>query len=194
MKVSPEGRKEIAKHEGNELEAYQDIVGVWTIGVGHTAAAGGIKPVKGMRITMAESDAILAQDLRTFEKAVLDAVKVPLTQNQFDALVSLAFNIGGGAFAKSTLVKRLNEGDYERAAAQFLVWNKAGGKAVKGLTNRRLKEKAWFEKDSPKVVEEPVKAPEKPVEPVEEVKAPEAAPVAESPLVRFLKALRSMLK
>ena len=189
LRVSSEGRKEITKHEGNKLEAYQDIVGVWTIGVGHTAAAGNPKPVKGMRITMAESDAILAQDLATFEKAVNNAVKVDLTQYQFDALVSLALNIGAGAFSKSTLVRKLNAKDYKGAAEQFLVWNKAGGKVVTGLANRRAKEKAWFERSSPVAVT-PVASPVAVEAPV----APTPTPAKESGLVTFLRALRSMFK
>jgi len=162
MKVSPAGRKAIALHEGNVLTAYQDIVGVWTIGVGHTAGAGLPHPKAGMKITAAESDEILSRDLVTFEKAVLKAVKVPLTQNQFDALVSLAFNIGAGAFAKSTLVRKLNAGDYKGASAQFDVWNKAGGKKVQGLVNRRASERKLFDKAGPVVQEavtEPVEAP-----------------------------------
>lgn len=144
MTVSPAGRKAITKHEGNVLTAYQDSVGVWTIGVGHTAAAGSPAPKAGMKITAAESDEILSRDLKTFEKGVRDAVKVKLNQNEFDALVSLAFNIGVGAFSKSTLVKKLNAGDKAGAADQFLVWNKAGGRVLKGLANRRQDERKQF--------------------------------------------------
>lgn len=142
--TSAAGRKAITDREGNVLTAYQDSVGIWTIGVGHTSAAGLPKVAKGLKITAAESDEILSRDLKTFEAGVRAAVKVPLNQNEFDALVSLAFNIGVGAFSKSTLVKKLNAGDRAGAADQFLVWNKAGGKTLKGLTTRRQSERKQF--------------------------------------------------
>jgi lysozyme len=142
--TSPDGRKAIAQREGNKLTAYKDSIGIWTIGVGHTAAAGNPAPRAGMTITAAESDEILSRDLRLFEKAVRDAVTVPLAQHEFDALVSLAFNIGAGAFAKSTLVKKLNAGDRAGAANAFLSWNKAGGKVLKGLATRRAAERLQF--------------------------------------------------
>jgi len=147
MKTSPAGRQAIAHHEGNRLKAYPDPAtggDPWTIGVGHTSAAGPPKVTKGMTITAEESDAILTRDLATFERAVERAVKVPVTQNQFDAMVSLAFNIGGGNFAKSTLVKKLNAGDIASAADAFLSWNKAAGKVMKGLKTRRAAERKLF--------------------------------------------------
>lgn len=144
MKTSAAGRKAITQREGNKLKAYLDSVGVLTIGVGHTSNAGPPKVTKGMTITAAESDAILSRDLATFERAVERSVKVPLSQNEFDALVSLAFNIGGGAFAKSTLVRKLNAGDKAGAAEAFLSWNKAGGKVLKGLVTRRQSERRQF--------------------------------------------------
>ena len=147
MSTSVAGRKAITAHEGNVLTAYPDPATggePWTIGVGHTSAAGLPKVVKGMRITAAQSDEILSRDLKTFEAGVRSAVKVPLNQNEFDALVSLAFNIGLGAFSKSTLVKKLNAGDRAGAADQFLVWNKAAGKVMKGLSSRRASERSLF--------------------------------------------------
>lgn len=167
MKVSPAGRKAIAEREGNKLEAYRCSAGVLTIGVGHTSAAGMPIVKQGMRITAEESDEILSRDLATFEKGVLDAVKAPLTQNQFDALVSLAFNIGVGAFKKSTLVKRLNERNYAAAAERFLDWNKAGGRVLKGLTTRRYSERAQFLKADQRLIEritapDPAPAPSDP--------------------------------
>lgn len=144
LKTSPSGRAAIARREGNKLKAYKDSVGVLTIGVGHTSAAGPPKVVSGMTITAQESDDILSRDLALFEKAVSSAVKVPLKQSEFDALVSLAFNIGAGAFSKSTLVRKLNAGDRASAANQFLVWNKSGGKVLKGLVNRRADERNQF--------------------------------------------------
>lgn len=151
MKVSPAGRKAIAAHEGVHLKAYPDPATKgepFTIGVGHTSAAGPPKVTKDMTITAEECDAILSRDLATFEKAVLKVVTAPLNQNQFDALVSLAFNIGAGNFSKSTLVKKLNARDYRGAADQFTVWNKAAGKVMKGLVKRRAGERALFLKVS----------------------------------------------
>lgn len=144
MQTSSAGRVAITQREGVVLTAYKDSVGILTIGVGHTSAAGKPTVTPGMKITKAEADEILSRDLATFEKAVNDAVKVSLNQNEFDALVSLAFNIGGGAFKKSTLVKRLNAGDRAGAANAFLMWNKAGGKTLQGLVNRRKAERLQF--------------------------------------------------
>ncbi len=144
MKTSAAGRKLIEQREGVELMAYRDSAGIWTIGVGHTSAAGPPIVKAGMKITAGESDAILSRDLAIFESSVLNAVKVDMNQNEFDALVSLAFNIGGGAFSKSTLVKKLNAGDRAGAADQFLMWNKAGGKVLKGLVTRRVAERKQF--------------------------------------------------
>jgi lysozyme len=144
MKTSPSGRAAISAREGNVLTAYRDSVGIWTIGCGHTSAAGAPKVVPGLKITAAESDEILSRDLAKFEAAVSNAVRILLNQNELDALVSLAFNIGGGAFANSTLVRKLNAGDRAGAANQFLVWDKAGGKILKGLSTRREAERKQF--------------------------------------------------
>lgn len=189
MKISTNGLKQIKLHEGVRNEAYKDSAGIWTIGVGHTAARGEPIPKKGLVLTDAEVEATLDRDLDHFEAKVNEVVKVSLTQNQFDALVSLCFNIGEGAFSKSTLVRKLNAKDYQGAADQFLVWNKAGDKKVQGLVNRRAKERELFLKP-----DSPVKAVEAPQKPVE---TPVATPVAEAPenwLVRLLRALRSVFK
>jgi lysozyme len=144
MNMSASGRKKLTAREGVRLKAYKDSVGILTIGIGHTSMAGPPKVTSGMTITNAESDAIFARDLVKYENAVNKAVKVPLTQNQFDALTSLCFNIGPSAFAKSTLVKKLNAGDIQGAANAFLSWNKAGGKVIPGLVTRRKAERAQF--------------------------------------------------
>ncbi|MGN7124375.1 lysozyme [Methylorubrum thiocyanatum] len=144
MRTSTTGQRLIAEFEGCKLTAYKCPAGIWTIGVGHTSAAG--KPVvkSGMRITQAEADDILARDLVRFENAVARVVEVPLNQNQFDALVSFAFNLGEGALASSTLLKKLNAGDYTGAADQFARWNKVGPKVLAGLTRRRAAEADLF--------------------------------------------------
>ena len=145
MRISENGIEFIRQLEGEKLTAYPDIVGIWTIGVGHTGFVDGKPVARGMAITKEKSKEILTADLKRFESAVNNAVKVTLTQNQFDALVSLAFNIGEGAFARSTLVNKLNAVDKKGAAEQFLVWKNAGGRVSQGLLNRRQKEKAMFE-------------------------------------------------
>jgi lysozyme len=124
MKMSAAGRALLIQREGFKTKAYKDTKGIWTIGVGHTAAAGAPIPGPGMTITRAQVDEILSRDLVTFEDCVEGGVRVPLTQGQFDALVSLCFNIGVGGFRKSTIVRRLNEGNYRGAADAFLMWNK----------------------------------------------------------------------
>jgi lysozyme len=144
MVVSLFGVDIICGFEGKRLAAYDDGVGVWTIGFGTTVYPNGIKVKKGDTCTEAQAKAYMAHDLKKFESAVNNTVKVPLNQNQFDALVSLAYNIGTNAFSKSTLVKKLNANDIRGAADQFDVWVNAGGKRMQGLVNRRAKEKEVF--------------------------------------------------
>lgn len=144
MSTSQNGINLISSFEGCELKAYLCPAKVWTIGFGTTVYPNGVKVKKGDSYTLEQAKQFKAHDLKRFEKTVNDLVKVPLTQNQFDALVSLTYNIGTGAFEKSTLLKKLNAGDYQGAADQFTVWNKGGGKVLQGLVNRRAKEKEVF--------------------------------------------------
>ena len=144
MVVSLFGIDLICGFEGLRLKAYDDGVGVWTIGFGTTIYPNGIRVKKGDTCTEAQAKAYMAYDLKKFESTVNSAVTVPLNQNQFDALVSLAYNIGPSAFSKSTLVKKLNAGDILGAVEQFDVWVNAGGKRMQGLVNRRAKEKEVF--------------------------------------------------
>ena len=144
MHISPSGIDLICNFEGKRLTAYDDGVGVWTIGFGTTVYPNGIKVMKGDTCTEAQAKTYMAHDLKKFEATVNKAVTVQLNQNQFDALVSLAYNIGTNAFSKSTLVKKLNANDIRGAADQFDVWVNAGGKRMQGLVNRRAKEKALF--------------------------------------------------
>lgn len=138
------GYDHLKKWEGCELEAYKDVVGVWTIGYGST----GSHVYPGKKITQAEANALLDKDLVRFEEAVNSLVKAVLTQNQYDALVSLAYNIGVGGFSTSTVLRRINAGDFNGAADAFLMWNKGrqNGRLVviKGLTNRRKSERELF--------------------------------------------------
>lgn len=144
MVVSLFGVDLICSFEGKRLAAYDDGVGVWTIGFGTTVYPNGIKVKKGDTCTEVQAKAYMAHDLKKFEAAVNNAVTVPLNQNQFDALLSLAYNIGTDAFSKSTLMQKLNANDIRGAADQFDVWVNAGGKRMQGLVNRRAKEKALF--------------------------------------------------
>ncbi|WP_327857193.1 lysozyme [Acinetobacter guillouiae] len=142
--VSPQGVNLICGFEGLELKAYDDGVGVCTIGYGTTIYPHGKAVQYGDTCTIEQAKNYMQYDLRRFEQAVTAAVNVPLNQNQFDALVSLSYNIGIGAFKNSTLLKLLNASDYQAASHQFDVWIKAGGKTVQGLVNRRAVEKLLF--------------------------------------------------
>jgi len=137
------------------FDAYLCPAGYWTIGYGHVVRSGGVM-LKGKSneqaarnaypsgLTLQQCEELLQTDLRDFCRAVESFAKVQITDNQFAALVSLAYNIGQGAFSKSTLLKLLNSGKYGDAAGQFEVWNKGGGKVLAGLTRRRIAEKMLF--------------------------------------------------
>jgi len=124
MEISDQGIEVLIEREGCELNAYQDSVGVWTIGVGHTAAAGDPEPVPGMTITEEEAFELLDRDLDQYEECVNECIDIPMTQFQFDAFVSICFNIGPGGFSGSTFVKKFNAGDIEGAGDAILMWNK----------------------------------------------------------------------
>ncbi|MBD1601973.1 lysozyme [Pseudomonas typographi] len=140
MVTSDKGVALIQAFEGLRLSAYRDSVGVVTIGWGHT----GPDIRMGMKIDRAEAERLLCDDLHDFERDVSRLVQVPLSQNQFDALVCFSFNVGSGNLAGSTLLKKLNAEDYAGAAAQFLRWDKAGGVTLPGLTRRRAAERELF--------------------------------------------------
>lgn len=125
--------------EGCKLYAYQDLVGVWTLGFGHTK---GVK--RGDSCTQAQAEEWLTQDVQEAAHAVNRLVTTPISQNEFDALTDFVFNLGQGSFAGSTLLKLLNAGDHEGAAAQFERWDKAGGVVVAGLLRRRKAEAELF--------------------------------------------------
>ena len=146
MKTNHEGRELIKRFEGKELVAYRDTGGVWTIGYGHTSAAGKPEVVAGLTITDEKAEEILKQDLGQYERAVDHAIEVKMTENQFSAMVSLCYNIGPSAFAKSSVAKHMNAGNLAKAASSFLLWNKDNGKVLEGLTRRREAEKKLFEK------------------------------------------------
>lgn len=138
--ASQEWEKIVTNFEGLRLESYQDSVGVWTIGYGHTL---GVK--KGQKITKERAKELLYKDVERFEKTVNRRVKVPLTQYQFDALVSFSFNVGGRAFTNSTLLKVLNIGYYEGVPKELKKWVYAGDERLEGLVKRRKAEAAMFQ-------------------------------------------------
>ncbi|ELE9731665.1 TPA: lysozyme [Enterobacter kobei] len=144
MQTSDKGIALIKQFEGCKLTAYQDSVGVWTIGYGWTQHVDG-KPIRaGMTIKQETAERLLKTGLVSYESDVSRLVKVGLTQGQFDALVSFTYNLGARSLSTSTLLRKLNVGDYAGAADEFLRWNKAGGKVLNGLTRRREAERALF--------------------------------------------------
>jgi len=140
MTLSGNGLDLIKRFEGCKLKAYRCSAGVLTIGYGHTS---GVRA--GATCTEEQAAAWLVVDVTQAERDVQRMVKVPLLQNEFDALVSFTFNLGGAALAKSTLLKKLNAGDHKGAALEFDKWALAGGKVVAGLVKRRKAERAMFE-------------------------------------------------
>ena len=145
MKTSDQGIMSIIRHEGVVLSRYKDAVNVWTIGVGHTANAGHPDPERvTWKLSMDEVFDILRRDLAKFEDRVNRAVKVPMSQHEFDALVSFDFNTGG--IYRATLTKRLNAGNRKGAAAAFMNWTNAGGRKLPALVKRRAEERAIFER------------------------------------------------
>lgn len=140
---------ELVKHfEALYLKAYQDEVGVWTIGWGHTGLTHKDGTVhQGRTITEDEAQALLRYDMENFESRVEKLITVELNDDQFSSLVSFDFNTGG--LEKSTMRQLLNAEDYEAAAGQFTRWDKAGGQRLKGLTRRRISERRLFDGEDP---------------------------------------------
>lgn len=137
--TSNTGLSLIKDHEGLRLVAYKDPVGVLTIGYGHTSSV-----TPGMFITVEQAHTLLLEDVQEAERCVNRNVKVPLYQSQFDALVSFVFNLGCGRFRSSTLLARLNQGNYLAAADQFPRWKFAAGRELPGLVRRRAVEQSLF--------------------------------------------------
>lgn len=138
FRVDAAGRAFLTAQEGEKLTAYQDIAGIWTIGVGSTGPH--VKP--GLTITKEQSQKLLTKDLDRFEQAVNRLVTVPLSQAQFNALVSFAFNLGEGALAKSTLLQRINAGETNPGKIEeaFRMWRLVNGKVSPAIENRRIRE------------------------------------------------------
>lgn len=144
MNISKKGIELIKRFEGLRLKAYQDSVGVWTIGYGWTQPVDGKKVGPGMQIDQATADRLLKCGVVQYEQGVNQLVKVKITQGQFDALVSFAYNLGWRSLSTSTLLQKLNAGDKQGAADQFGRWVNAGGKRLDGLVARRAAEREMF--------------------------------------------------
>jgi lysozyme len=142
--LSAAGVLGIVNHEASVPVVYQDVVGINTVCVGHVTTL----PV-GTYVSQDTCTALLQADTKIAQDAIRATVKTPVSQGQYDALVSFVFNVGTGAFKSSTLLRKLNAGDCRGAAAEFQKWDMAGGKHVKGLLNRRLDEAVQFIKDCP---------------------------------------------
>lgn len=140
MKTSEEGKALIKKFEGCELEAYQCSANVWTIGYGHTAGVN-----EGDVCTQEDADRMLAEDLEEFEGYVREAVNVPLEQNEFDALIAWTYNLGPGSLQSSTMLKRINESNFDEVPNEMRRWNKSGGQVLDGLVRRREAEALLFQ-------------------------------------------------
>ncbi|HEJ7989845.1 TPA: lysozyme [Serratia liquefaciens] len=144
MQISKAGIELIKRFEGLELKAYQDSVGVWTIGYGWTQPVDGKKIGPGMVIDQETADRLLKCGVVQYEQGVNQLVKVSITQGQFDALVSFAYNLGLRSLSTSTLLKKLNAGNKHDAANEFGKWVNAGGVKLKGLVTRRAVERELF--------------------------------------------------
>ena len=144
-RLSDAGIKLLVEFEGEILRVYRDPIGLPTLGVGHLVTPAEKKdyPV-GKVITREVSRQFLRQDAARFEKCVNNSVLVPVTQNQFDAMVSLAFNVGEANFRKSSVLRFVNQRNFQKAADSFGLWNKAGGKVLSGLARRRAAERSVF--------------------------------------------------
>jgi lysozyme len=143
MKTNEAGLALIRQFEGCRLKAYKCPAGVWTIGYGWTH---GVKPTD--QWTQAQAEEMLVKGLDQYENAVQSAIGAhATTSNQFSALVSICYNIGAGNFVKSSMLRHHKAGNYAKAADAFLLWNKAGGKVLNGLTKRRQAERALYLED-----------------------------------------------
>ena len=144
--INDAGLAIIKVFEGFSPLAYYDPVGVPTIGYGHTRTVKKSDVTHGRKITMEDGEGLLFLDLASAEAAVMKYIEVPLTPNQFSALVSFTFNLGGGALKRSTLRRKLNGGDYSSVPAELNRWVYAKKKKLRGLVRRRKAEGVLFKK------------------------------------------------
>lgn len=148
MRLDSEGYKLIQKFEGCKLNAYQDSVGIWTIGYGNITYENGTKVKKGDKITQQRAEELFRYFADRFASQIETKITVPVTQHQFNAVVSLAYNIGVSAFSKSTMLKKINVCSSDKTITnEFMKWVNGGGKKIQGLVNRRAEEaKLYFKK------------------------------------------------
>lgn len=144
MKMTEEGLALIRQSEGLRLASYRDAVGIWTIGYGHTSAAGKPAVSAGQRISIEEADEILRRDVEAFAAGVRAVLARELSDQQFSALVSFAYNVGIGAFRKSSVLQAANAGEHARVPQRLCLWVKAGGRTLPGLVKRRASEAALY--------------------------------------------------
>ncbi|MEM8689243.1 MAG: lysozyme [Pseudomonadota bacterium] len=144
MHMNRAGLDLVTAFEGWRAKAYRDVTGIWTIGYGHTSAAGSPTVKAGMTLTREEGMAILHADLKRFAEAVRPLIKVELNANQFSALLSFAFNVGPANFGRSSVLRYVNQKRFAEVPARLSLWNKAGGRVLRGLSRRRAAEGALF--------------------------------------------------
>ena len=140
MKISEDGLELIKKFEGCETTAYQDSVGVWTIGFGHTK---GVE--EGQPCSIEDAESMLANEMDEYEGYINNMVKVDLQQHEFDALVAWVYNLGPTNLGESTMLKVLNGGQFDRVPEEMNRWTRAGGKILEGLVRRRQAESLMFQ-------------------------------------------------
>lgn len=160
MRMTDEGLALIRQFEGFRGSAYRDAVGVWTIGYGHTAMAGPPDVFPGLCISHDEAVGILARDVEVFARGVSAALHVAVTDGQFSALVSFAYNVGLGNFRKSSVLRAVNAGDLAAVPRRLNLWVKAGGRTLPGLVRRRAAEGALFTRATQAEVRNPAPLPE----------------------------------
>ena len=140
MKISENGLELIKKFEGCETTAYQDSVGVWTIGFGHTK---GVE--EGQTCSIEDAESMLADEMDEYEGYINNMVKVELQQHEFDALVAWVYNLGPTNLGERTMLKVLNGGQFDRVPDEMNRWTRAGGKILEGLVRRRQAESLMFQ-------------------------------------------------
>jgi lysozyme len=159
MNMTEEGLELIRQFEGFRGAAYRDPVGVWTIGYGHTSMAGAPAVMAGLAVTETEAEEILARDVEQFARGVRELLRVELTDGQFSALVSFAYNVGLGGLKKSSVLAAVNAREFVAVPRRLQLWVKAGGRVLPGLVKRRAAEAALFASSSAVVVEPTVVKP-----------------------------------
>ena len=152
MQLTVEGLDLIKRFEGFRARAYRCPSGVWTIGYGHTSAAGAPEVTSTMEMSLADGETILARDAAKFAEGVAAAITMILSAPQFSALVSFAYNVGLGNFRKSSVLAAVNAGDLAAVPRRLQLWNRAGGKVLAGLARRRAAEAELFLSDAPEIV------------------------------------------